>query len=169
MNKTLLLLLAATLFALAALPGTSRAASGDGDYTSLHVPDLPQAVDFFEHVMDCGLISASAPTDPAQTAVMDCGHGTVVEMIRARPAESRARTVRDAIALVTDDPKAAAAWLHARHVRLLGPPTTIARGADAGRTVVTVLAPWGQPLRLISPRAETPMDDATAGSRLAAE
>jgi catechol 2,3-dioxygenase-like lactoylglutathione lyase family enzyme len=173
-NKTLLLLLTATFFALAALPGVGRAAPADGDYIALHVPDLAKAVDFFNRTMDCDLISKSAASDATQVALLDCGHGAVVELSlgtdpQGQPVRSGGKPGKEAVALVTDDPAAAAAWLRTRQVTVIGQPVTVAHGADAGRTVVRILTPWGQPLQLVSPRVDDPLHETAGNTRLAAE
>jgi len=174
MNKTLPLSLLAMIFALAALPGVGRAAPGDGGYASLHVPDLAQAVDFFEHAMNCGLISQSAATDAVQVALLDCGHGNVVEVARAPAsralrAQWHAGATHEAIALVADDPLATAKWLRAEGIALVGQPVMIVHGADAGRILVTLRTPWGQPLRLVSSGVEYPLHGTMAATGLATE
>lgn len=148
-------LLALLLLALA-LPARA-APPGDGGYIDLQVPDLPGAVRFFHDVMHCAPLD---DTSGPQSALLDCGNGNIVALQRGNAG---AQTPRPTGAFVTDDALAAAAWLRANHVRVVGEPKRVALGPGAAEFVVTFLAPWGQPLRLVS-RADAPAD-----ARLAAQ
>ncbi|KRE99553.1 hypothetical protein ASG87_14270 [Frateuria sp. Soil773] len=158
MNKTLLPWLTALLMALAVLPDAACAAPASGGYSRLGVPDLPQAVDFFHDVMNCEPVDTGE--DAPSMVLMDCGHGDIVEL---SAAARNGGTVPDVV-LATDDASAVAAWLRTNRVALLGRPRVVASGPDAGRIVVRFLAPWGQPLQLVSPGgADDPLRAAGAG------
>lgn len=132
--------LLALLLLAPALP--ARAASpADGGYIDLQVPDLPRAVRFFHDVLHCAPLD---DPDTRQAALLDCGNGTIVALRRGDSGSQAAG------ALVTDDARAAAAWLRANHVRVISAPTRVDVGPGATEVVVTFLAPWGQPLRLVS-------------------
>jgi hypothetical protein len=170
-NNPLRYLLFAVFFALTALPGVGRAASGD--YVSLKVPNVAQAVVFFHDVINCDVIAQSAAANAAPAAMLDCGDGNTVELVgdsapskssRSKPhAESSRQQV---ITFSTDNAVAATAWLRANHVAITGEPVRTAEGVDSATTVVDFVAPWGQPMRLVSHGRS---DDLSAGTRLAAQ
>jgi hypothetical protein len=154
-NKTLLYPLLALCLIFNALPGVSRAADG-GDYLSVRVPDVTQAVSFFRDAMNCSEIGAGSSTSAADaSALMSCGRETTVEIRRSTVAvppqnAPAAASASQPLTLDTDDATRVAAWLRNHHVRLIGSPTRLTRGADAGKVAVSFLTPWGEPLRLIS-------------------
>ena len=96
----------------------------------------------------------TAASGSAAVALLDCGDGSIVELSAgaSRPGASRPPHAAAAAkpALATRDAVAAAAWLRANRVRVIGQPQRIAEGRGASRTVVTFLTPWGQPLQLVS-------------------
>jgi catechol 2,3-dioxygenase-like lactoylglutathione lyase family enzyme len=155
MKKNLLALLLLLFSTTFALPGAARAVSSNGDYVALHVPDLPQATRFFRQILNCEVLSGAAASGQAAAVLLDCGHGTIVELARisaaaARPdAEDKMHPPR-AISLVTDNAATAAQWLRAHRIQVLGPPRHIRRGPEAGLIVVSFLTPWGQRLQLVS-------------------
>ncbi len=161
MNKLLRSLLATIFFALATLPGLARASSGD--YLSLQVPDLNQAVGFFQDVMNCSLLGENIRTGTnAPPAMLDCGDGSMVELVvRIGPSHPSSTVI-----FVTDDAVEAAAWLRASHVAIVGQPVRTAEDIRTDKVVVDFVAPWGQPMRLVS--HATP-DANAAGARLAVQ
>jgi hypothetical protein len=151
-NKTLLYPLIALCLFVNALPGVSRAADG-GDYLSVRVPDVTQAVSFFRDALNCSLIGTGTPAPAADaSAMLSCGRETTVEIHRSAVATSPRKTSSAAppLTLDIDDPTGVAAWLRTHHVKLLGSPTRLIHGADAGKVAVSFLTPWGEPLQLIS-------------------
>lgn len=163
MKKNLLALLLLLFSTSFAMPGGARAASPNGDYVALHVPDLPQATRFFRQILNCEVLSGAAATGQAAQVLLDCGHGTIVELARisaaaARPDGDDKRPPHRAITLVTDNAATAAQWLRAHRIQVLGPPRHVRRGPEAGLIVVSFLAPWGQRLQLVSsdPRPRSP-------------
>ena len=151
MNKLLRSSLMLLCLTLGGLPGAARAGGG---YLPLAVPDLPQAVVFFHAVLNCALLSEDAASGSAAVALLDCGDGSIVELSAgaSRPGASRLPHAATAAepALAIRDAVAAAAWLRANHVRVIGQPRRIAEGRGASRTVVTFVTPWEQPLQLVS-------------------
>ena len=148
MNKLLRSSLMLLCLTLGGLPGAARAGGG---YLPLAVPDLPQAVSFFHEMLNCALLSEDAASGSASVALLDCGDGSIVELSTGASRPSAQRGQKPAApALATRDAVAAAAWLRASHVRVIGQPQRIAEGRGASRTVVTFVTPWGQPLQLVS-------------------
>jgi catechol 2,3-dioxygenase-like lactoylglutathione lyase family enzyme len=158
-NNLLRYLLFAVFFALAALPSLGRAASGG--YVSLHVPDLPQAIGFFHDVMNCDVIAQNSATDAA-SAMLDCGDGSTVELVRRKGALA----IDPTVILSTNNAAAASAWLRAHHVTIVGLPVRITDGVESERVVVDFVTPWGQPMQLVS---HGHADDGSAATRLAAQ
>lgn len=161
-TRILLPLLAAACLALAA-PRPAAAAPDAGDYVALQVPDLPRAERFFRNVLNCVPLDAAADTSP--TVLLDCGRGTVVSLTEAGTGQ----TSRPTAAIDTTDALAAAAWLRANHVALVGRPVVVSDGPDTDETVVTFLAPWGQPLRLVSHAPAAGHADLPGQAQLAAQ
>jgi catechol 2,3-dioxygenase-like lactoylglutathione lyase family enzyme len=165
-NNPLRSILFAVFLALAALPGRARAAADD--YVSLRVPDLVQAVGFFHDVMNCDVIARSATAGTATSAMLDCGDGSTVEL--TRQSSSTKMGVRPmhtpAITFATDNAVAAAAWLRANHVVIIGQPVRTAEDVDNEKVVVDFVAPWGQPMRLVSHGRP---EEFSVGTRLAAQ
>jgi hypothetical protein len=161
----LLPLLAAAFLALAA-PPSHAAPAGDSRYITLQVPDLPRAARFFQAVMNCAPVDAGA--DATQSALLDCGNGSIVSLTRAAAPDNIVPRVPSA-AIVADDAVAAAAWLRANHVRIVGQPALVVEGPGMREVVVTFLTPWGQPLRLVSHAAGGPAQAMPVDARLAAQ
>ncbi len=168
MNKPLSSFLMFLCVALSDLPTAARAGGG---YLSLTVPDLPQAVGFFHEVLNCEPLSEGVSPGVTAVALLDCGDGSIVELSagtsRTNPPRRHAAAEP---ALATRDAVAAAAWLRASHVRVIGQPRRVAEGHGASRTVVRFVTPWGQPLQLVSDAAASEIPaHATAGAGLAAQ
>ncbi|HEY0196920.1 MAG TPA: VOC family protein [Rhodanobacter sp.] len=160
MNNPLRSLLFVAFLTVAALPGLGRAASGG--YVSLRVPDLVQAIGFFHDVMNCDVIVESGALHAPPAAMLDCGDGTTVELIRQAGTPAR----EPGITFATDNAVAAAAWLRANHIAIVGQPMRIAEGIGSEKVVVDFVAPWGQPMQLVSHGRP---DDEAVGTRLAAQ
>jgi len=164
-NRFLVSLSAWLLLAFAgfSVPLHAQSATGDaqGDYVRMEVPDLHQAVTFFRDVMNCTVLSADAPTTVApatELALMDCSPDVIVELSSGHGSTPH-KTAPAQVAFAVNDATAAAAWLRSNHI------TVLHEGLDANKRVVSFLAPWGQPLRLVGPG-----DSLNAGSaRLAAQ
>ncbi len=170
-NKPLLHLFAALSLAMAALPALVYAAPDSGDYVAVQVPNLPQAVTFFRDVMNCSVISDGGDTAAATTSLMSCGRETTVEISQASAhAATQTGGTSPTFTLNIDNASAVASWLRANHVRLVGSPTRLSTGPDAGKLAVTFLTPWGQPLRLVSRmKADDLLESSTPVSRVAVQ
>ena len=167
MNKLLFSSFLLLCLALTSLPCAARAGGG---YLALAVPDLPQAVSFFQQVLNCALLNEDAASGNAAVALLDCGDGSIVELSTGASRPSAQRGQKPAApALATRDAVAAAAWLRASHVRVIGQPQRIAEGRGASRTVVTFVTPWGQPLQLVSDTAAGAMAAHISAAGLAAQ
>ena len=158
MNNLLRSLLLTVILALGVLPGAGRAAPG---YVSLQVPDVAQAVRFFHDLMNCDVIAQGSTSSVATSAMLDCGDGSTVEVIRRAGKASS----KSGISFATDDAVAAAAWLRSNHVAV-GQLVRTAEGVDNERVTVDFVTPWGQPMQLISLGRS---DDGANGARLAAQ
>lgn len=170
MNKPLLHLLTALFFAIAALPGVSQAASEGDDYVAVQVPNVNQAVVFFRDVMNCSVISDDSQALTAQAALMACGRETTVEITQASGHTQHASALPQGLTLDTDDATSVAAWLRANHVQLIGSPTRLTTGPDAGKIAVSFFTPWGQRLQLVSPmKADDLLQTTTPASRVAVQ
>lgn len=169
-NKSLLHLFAALLLTVASLPAPAHAAHDSGDYVAVQVPNLPQAVTFFRDVMNCSVISDGGDTASAAASLMACGRDTTVEITQAsaHPAP-RAIVASPTLTLDADDAPAVASWLRANHVHLVGSPTRLTAGQDAGKLAVTFLTPWGQPLRLVSRMKDDDLLESAPTSRVAVQ
>ncbi len=171
LNKSLRHLFAALSLGMIALPPPAHAASSVGDYVTVPVPNLTQAVTFFLNVMNCSITRGDGAAASMTTALMTCGRETIVEIaqVSGRPA-SHAATPSPALTLNTDDASAIASWLRANHVKLVGAPTWLTSGQDAGKLAVIFLTPWGQPLRLLSrTRGDDLPQSPAPASRVAAQ
>lgn len=159
--RLLLPLLATAFLALATLPAHATPPGNNG-YLAIQVTDLAGAVHFFRSKMNCAPVDASA--DTSQTALLDCGNGNIVSLTRGADPAS------DALAgtLVTDDARATATWLRTRHVRIVGGPRVVSEGPGLDQVMVTLVTPWGQPLRLVS-HTTGRVDPALSGAQLAAQ
>jgi len=170
-NKPLLHLFTALFLVAAALPAVSHAVPDGDDYVAVHVPDVTQAVTFFRDVMNCSVISDDSHTLSARAALMTCGRETTVEITqtsgRALPRDGASS---QSFTLDTDDASSVASWLRANRVRLIGSPTRLTTGQDAGKLAVTFLTPWGQPLQLVSRmKADDLLQTTTPASRVAVQ
>lgn len=174
MKKNLLALLLLLFSTTFAMPGAAQAASPNGDYVALHVPDLPQATRFFRQILNCEVLSGATATGRAAEVLLDCGHGTIVELARVSAAdahpdgEDKTHPAR-AISLITDNAATAAQWLRAHRIQVLGPPRHVRRGPEAGLIVVSFLAPWGQRLQLVSSDPRTRSSALPVARRLATQ
>jgi catechol 2,3-dioxygenase-like lactoylglutathione lyase family enzyme len=168
MGKSLfaLLLFAFSLAAIA--PSSARAATlYGGDYVSVGVPDLGQAVAFFQDVLDCRLIGpesvvAKASSDDVPASrLLSCDAGSVVELFDNRgvspsPASGRADRPLRPLQFVSDDVQHASEWLRHTGVNVSGSPHRLTSGPLAGRMVLDFVSPWGLRLQLLGSDANAP-------------
>lgn len=178
MRKSLLSLLLLMFGLVAMVPSSARAATlYGGDYVAIAVPDLAQAVAFFQDVLDCRLIGPVTnppPHEPPKSRLLSCNAGSIVELFDERTASSSAvRLLRakagQPLQFVTDDVVHAGEWLRHEHVSVHGAPHRLTSGSQAGRMVLDFKAPWGLRLQLLgNSSATSPEDDmlATVGTPL---
>lgn len=169
MGKSLLLFLAFSLAAVASA-GARAATLYGGDYARVGVPDLEQAVAFFQDVLDCRLIgpeSAAAeatPGDASPSRLLSCDAGSVVELfdnhgVSSSPASGR---TDQPLQFVSDDVQHASAWLRHAGVGVSGAPHRLTSGPLAGRMALDFVSPWGLRLQLLGNDASAPAGGALA-------
>lgn len=159
--RLLLPLLATAFLALTTLPACATP-PGNSGYLAMQVTNLPNAVHFFRNMLNCVPVDAGAET--SQTALLDCGNGNIVSLTLGTTPASHAL----AGTLATDDVRATATWLRAHHVRIVGGPSVVTEGPGLDQVMVTLVTPWGQPLRLVS-HATDRNGPALPGAELAAQ
>lgn len=159
MRKSLLLLLLIAVLGSAAMaaPATTRAATfHDGDYMLIGVPDLPQAVAFFQDILGCQSIDPTAPVVSTQDSrLLSCEADQIIELSASRgaasPAFVSATSADDTpVQFFADDAASVGNWLKHEGVRMLGPPHTLRAGPHAGQLAVDFLSPWGLHMRVVS-------------------
>lgn len=165
MGKSLpaLLFLALGMVVLAP-PGARAATLYGGDYARIGVPDLEQAVAFFQDVLDCRLIG---PESAAATVTSDgtpasrlvsCGANSIIELFdsRGRAPSVASRPAAQPLQFVSDDVLHAAQWLQRDGANVTGLPHRAASGPLAGRMVLDFSSPWGLRLQLVGSVAHRP-------------
>ena len=95
----------ALLAVLWMVAGGAQAQSAS-DYARVVVPDVAGATAFLDGVMGCDPLDRGA-----SRALLACGHGSMVEVVRGDPSAGT-----PALRLRVEDVGAAAAWLKERHV-----------------------------------------------------
>ena len=144
------------------------------DHIAVTVPDLAQAVLFFSDVLGWEEVFAVGPvSDPHGTwmadhldvepraslkiAMMRAGPTQNVELFEYHAADQVARPPRNSdvgghhIAIYVEDMARAVAYLEGiAGVRVLGTPTPMTEGPNAGQTICYFVTPWGLYMELIS-------------------
>ena len=143
-----------------------------GDHIGFTVPDLGQAVTFFQEVIGCEPFYPLGPfadtegtwmqdhlnVDPRAEIpamrLMRCGHGNNLEIFQysaAGPKQGWSHRNSDIgghhIAFYVDDMATAVDYLRANNVKVLGDPTTMTGGPSAGETWVYFLDALGHAAR----------------------
>lgn len=150
------------------LPGMRGA-----DHIGFTVPNVKDAVAFFEGVIGCKAFTTIGPFAAKDNWMKDhlnvqpraqiplitmvrCGHGTNFEIFEYQAPDQRRRQPKNSdigghhIAFYVDDMDKAVAYLKSKGLRILGDPTKMTEGPTAGETWVYFLAPWGMQLELVS-------------------
>jgi catechol 2,3-dioxygenase-like lactoylglutathione lyase family enzyme len=149
---------ASVLLVFGAMAPVVQADGATDDYVQLSVPNLDQAVNFFQSVMGCDPID---PSSDASSAILQCAQNVVVELSPAAPARKSAEPVAP-VRFRTDDAASAAAWLRSRHVKIMAPAAQVgADRRDELPVTVDFVTPWGQPIELVG----HPVNIAPIGSR----
>ncbi len=159
-------------------PGEAKAAGLPGlrghDHTGLTVPDMKQAIDFFENVLGCKVAMSFGPfaddkgtfmtdllgVDPKaeikQIVQVRCGFGSNIELFEYSAPDQRDLKQRNSdigafhISLYVDDIDAAKAYLDSRNVETRLGPLPINDGPAAGQSILYFQAPWGLQFEAIS-------------------
>ncbi len=159
-------------------PGEAKAAGLPGlrghDHTGLTVPDMKQAIDFFENVLGCKVAMSFGPfaddkgtfmtdllgVDPKaeikQIVQVRCGFGSNIELFEYSAPDQRDLKQRNSdigafhISLYVDDIDTAKAYLDSRNVETRLGPLPINDGPAAGQSILYFQAPWGLQFEAIS-------------------
>jgi catechol 2,3-dioxygenase-like lactoylglutathione lyase family enzyme len=170
------LLLAASL--LAGLAGAARADQVPGirgiDHVAMTVPDLAQAIAFFDDVLGCSKpsyavgpfkfdndwmqvhLNVEPRAEITNLAMLRCFTGANVELFEYKVAGQVKTEPRNSdigghhIGFYVDDEAAAVAYLKSKGVKMLGDPTPFDAGPLAGETIDYFLTPWGAQMELLS-------------------
>ena len=142
-------------------------------HIGITVPNLNEAVAFFELVFDAVKVFSTGPFDvdeyfmthrlgtPAHTKIKDlvflrCGDGTSLELFEYSGEDSGARPKRNSeiggahIAIEVEDTHATVERLKAKGIEFLDGPNVVTQGPLAGLTWIYFYAPWGQSLEFVS-------------------
>lgn len=153
------------LFALAlaaASPGARAATLYGTGYARVGVPDLAQAVTFFQDVLDCRVIGSNATNKPATSRLLSCDEGSIVELFDNRGASPDPVKPDQPLRFVSNDVARGGEWLRREGAKVSGSPHRLSSGPLAGRMVLDFRSPWGMPLQLLDSHANTPVDGALA-------
>ena len=142
------------------------------EHIGFTVPDLDEAHRFFVDVVGCEYVYTLGPFQRDDDWMAEhlnvhprsvmrelrfyrCKHGPNFEIFQWEPADGQSGPPRNSdigghhLAFYVDDLDAAAEYLRAQGVRVLGEPTA-SRNASEGQRWVYFLAPWGMQLELVS-------------------
>ena len=144
------------------------------DHTGLTVPDMKQAVDFFENVLGCEVIMSFGPfaddkgtfmtdllgVDPKaqikQITQVRCGFGSNIELFEYSAPDQRDLKQKNSdigafhISLYVDDIDAAKAYLDSNNIETRLGPFSVQDGPAAGQSILYFQAPWGLQFEAIS-------------------
>ena len=144
------------------------------DHTGITVPDMKQAVTFFEDVLGCKKAMSFGPfmddkgnfmkdmldVNPraviTQITMIRCGFGSNIELFSYTSPDQQVVQPKNSdvggyhIAFYVDDIKAADKYLRSKGVWTLFGPVPINQGPAAGQTIVYFKAPWGLQMEAIS-------------------
>jgi catechol 2,3-dioxygenase-like lactoylglutathione lyase family enzyme len=144
------------------------------DHIGFTVPDLDEAVQFFVDVIGCEVFYQLGPFRDDEgdwmathlnvdvraviprIRLLRCKNGANFEIFEYEAPEQRREPPRNSdigghhIAFYVDDMDAAVNYLRSKGVRILGKPTIMTEGPNAGETWVYFLTPWGMQLELVS-------------------
>jgi catechol 2,3-dioxygenase-like lactoylglutathione lyase family enzyme len=148
--------------AAATSPGAGAATLYGTGYARVGVPDMAQAVTFFQDVLDCRPIDASVAGKPASSVLLSCDTGSIVELFDNRGAPAGSAGPDQPLRFVADDLRHDGDWLRREGVTVNGSPHRLTSGPLAGRMVLDFLAPWGMPLQLLDNHADSAADGVLA-------
>ncbi|MGY3038748.1 catechol 2,3-dioxygenase-like lactoylglutathione lyase family enzyme [Rhodanobacter sp. TND4EL1] len=147
----------------------ARAATIDGGYVSVSVPDLRQAASFFQGVLDCDLITpepASGEVTPV-SLLLSCDQGSVVELFLDgdKSPSLASNGMAQPLQFVSDNVLRAGQWLQQQGGMVSGAPHRVTSGPLAGRVVLDFTAPWGLRLQLLGRDTREPHGGTVATTR----
>jgi len=135
------------------------------EHVGFLVPNLTEAVDFFENIIGASLVCCRqvlvAGGDPVavdraklcQVAILACENGCHLELMQCLDGDKFNRLVAPSdhhLAFYVDDIVQAVGYLKARGIAVMGEAETTSRGAREGKARVYFRAPWGMQLELVA-------------------
>jgi catechol 2,3-dioxygenase-like lactoylglutathione lyase family enzyme len=153
------LLLFVLALAAIASPGARAATLYGTGYARVGVPDLAQAVAFFQDVLDCRVIGPSFTKKPATSRLLSCDTGSIVELFDNHDAST---APGQPLRFVSDDVRHGGEWLRREGATVNGSPHRLTSGPLAGRMVLDFKSPWGMPLQLLDSHAYSPVEGTLA-------
>ena len=144
------------------------------DHVGVTVPDIGQAIAFFEDVIGCkahlsfgpfrddegdfmkNLLNVHPRTVLNQITLVRCGNGSNIELMEYASPDQKDAIPKNSdigghhIAFYVDDIEAAVAYLKAKKVETFFGPLPVTEGPAAGQTINYFRAPWGLQFELIS-------------------
>jgi catechol 2,3-dioxygenase-like lactoylglutathione lyase family enzyme len=144
------------------------------DHTGITVPDMAEAVAFFETILGCQKALSFGPfrddegtfmqdvlgVDPRavieEITLVRCGIGSNIELFKYTAPDQKDATPRNSdiggyhIAFYVDDVQAAKDFLEANGVKTRMGPIPVTEGPASGQTILYFNAPWGLQLEAIS-------------------
>ena len=143
------------------------------DHIGLTVPNLDQAIEFFEDVLGCEYIYTAGPfSDPegewmrtnlavhprASTtlAMVRCGPTQNIELFEYEAMDQAKTPPKNSdvggshIAFYVEDINEALGYLRAHDVEILGEPTPVAGQPNGGEVFLYFLSPWGSSMEIVS-------------------
>jgi catechol 2,3-dioxygenase-like lactoylglutathione lyase family enzyme len=152
------------VIALAAMasPGAGAVTLYGTGYARVGVPDMAQAVTFFQDVLDCRPIDTDVTRKSASSVLLSCDTGSIVELFDNRGVPAASAKPDQPLRFVADDLRHGGDWLRREGVTVNGSPHRLTSGPLAGRMVLDFLAPWGMPLQLLDNHADSAADGVLA-------
>ena len=144
------------------------------DHIGVTVPDIEQAVGFFQDVLGCqeafrfgpfmddkgtfmqDLVNVNPRAVIKQIVMVRCGQGSNIELFQYSSPDQKTEEPRNSdygghhLAFYVKDIKAAVDKAKANGLKTFMGPFPIKEGPAAGQSITYVLAPWGMQLELIS-------------------
>ena len=150
------------------IPGAQGA-----EHFGFTVPDLKEAIDFFENIIGAEVIYQIGPFESADNwmkkhlnvdrnakipsvALVTLANGSNFEIFEYIACDQVKKMPKNSdwggnhIAFYVDDIFAAVEYLRSKNVQVLGDVTTMTEGPSAGESWVYFLSPWGMQLELVS-------------------
>ncbi len=143
------------------------------EHIGFTVPNLKEAVDFFENIIGAEVLYNIGPFESADDlmqkhlnvnprakipsiAIVKLGNGANFEIFEYEVANQNKVTPKNSdvggshIALYVDNISEAVEYLRSKNIQLLGDITTMTEGPSAGESWIYFLSPWGMQLELVS-------------------